>query len=349
MTGVFLSMIAAQAYHNHSYALTFWAQRYMYYYFLYFFLHILKPDIKELEKILITLGSIYSVAILVQFAVHPTILFDVRQDVDRGTIRIFIPGSGYLRLALFYFLHRFYMKNQIRDIFPVVLFLSILILQGTRYGLSATVLVILFSLVFSKTIRSRSLIFVVVLVSIVPLYYIFQDIFAGLIEVSERQSKNIENDIRIRAATFFLTDFFPNTISYIFGNGQDHMGSIYGIRVYGYKVFQGYYQSDVGLAGDFSKFGLFFLIGALWLIIKALRTPLRPEYNYLKYYMINAALVLPVANVFANSASIALWCCMLYMLDCNINDKRKKSQDQNKDQELSEVPQARLQETGEYA
>lgn len=327
LTGVFLSMIIAQAYHHQSYLLTLWAQRYMYFYFFYFFLHILRPEIKDLERIIITLGFLYAISIFVQFAVHPTIIFDVRQDVDRGTIRIFIPGSSFMRLALFYFLHRFYQKNQIRDIFPVILFLSILILQGTRYGLSATVLVIFFSLVFSKTISSRYLIFFIVLLSVIPLYFIFQDIFVGLIELSERQSQNFESDIRIRAATFFLTDFFPNKLSYIFGNGQDHMRSIYGLRVHAYKIYRGFHQADIGLIGDFSKFGLFFVIGVVWLVLKAFFTPVKSEYTYIKYYILNAALVLPVATVFANPFSIALWCVMLYILDLNSNQLKQEKKD----------------------
>ncbi len=327
LTGVFLSMIIAQSFHSQSFALTFWAQRYMYFYVFYFFLHILKPDIKDLEKIILTLGFLYAASYIVQFLIFPTTIFDVRQGAERGTIRIFIPGSSFLRLALFYYLHRFYTQNRIRDVYPVVIFLSILILQGTRYGLSATVLVILGSLIFSKTIRSRYLIFVIVLISIAPLYFIFQDIFAGLIEVSERQSQNIESDIRIRAATFFLTDFFPNTLAYIFGNGQDHMGSIYGIRVNAYKIYHGFYQSDIGIIGDFSKYGLFFVVGTFWLIIKTLRTPLKSEYTYLKYYIFNAALVMPVSSVFANSFSIALWCVMLYIIDYNINTLTQESAD----------------------
>jgi hypothetical protein len=59
LTGVFLSMVIANAYHSQGYALTFWAQRFMYFYLFYFFLHVLKPDIKDLEKIILTLGILY--------------------------------------------------------------------------------------------------------------------------------------------------------------------------------------------------------------------------------------------------------------------------------------------------
>ncbi|MFW5700075.1 MAG: hypothetical protein ACOCWM_00160 [Cyclobacteriaceae bacterium] len=322
-TGVFLSMVIAQSYHNQSYLLTFWAQRFMYYYLFYFFLHILRPEVKDLEKVVLTLGIIYAISYLFQYAIYPTAIFDVRQDVDRGTIRIFIPGSSFMTLSLFMCLHKFYTQNKLKYIFLVLLFFSILILIGTRFSLAVITFTSIMSLIFSKVVRSRYLIFVLFLISAIPVYFMFQDIFTGLIEVSEEQSEDIENNIRIRASTFFLTDFFPNTLAYFFGNGQDHMGSGYGMRVHTYKVVRGFYQSDIGIIGDFSKFGLFFLIGALWLLIKALRSPVKQEYTYIKYSLFTTLLALPVAGSFTNPFSIASLCIIMYIIDCSLHDLKQ--------------------------
>ncbi len=321
--GVFLSMLIAQAYHNQNYLLTVWAQRFMYYYLFYFFLHILKPEIKDLEKIILFLGIGYAIAYLIQYAVYPTAIFDVRQEADRGTIRIFIPGSSFMGLSLYMGLQRFYTQNKLRYIFMVIMFLSIYILTGTRYALSVTVLVVIISLLFSKVIRSRYLIYFLFLISLIPIYFIFQDIFIGLLEVSEKQSENIESDIRIRAATFFLTDFFPNTLAYFFGNGQDHMGSIYGMRVNAYKIYHGFFQSDVGFIGDFSKFGIFFGIGALWLLFKAWKAPVSQEYYYVKFRILSYILVLPVAGFFSSSSAIVVLCVIMYIIDKSIHEKNQ--------------------------
>ncbi len=337
-TGVFLSMVIAQAYHNQSYMLTFWAQRFMYYYLFYFFLHILRPDTKELEKVILTLGIVYAISYLFQYAIYPTAIFDVRQDVDRGTIRIFIPGSSFMGLSLFMCLHRFYTSNKLRYIFLVLLFFSILILIGTRYALAITAFTAIMSLIFSNVVRSRYLIFMLFLISAIPVYFIFQDIFAGLIEVSEEQSETIQSNVRIRAATFFLTDFFPNTLSYFFGNGQDHMGSIYGLRVHAYKVARGFYQSDIGLIGDFSKFGLFFLIGVFWLLIKALRSPVKQRYTYIKYYLFNTVLALPVAGSFTNPFSIVTLCIILYIIDNSIHDLKETGASEELNNDLENQP-----------
>lgn len=323
-TGVFLSMIIASAYHNQSYMLTLWAQRFMYFYLFYFFLHVLKPDVKELEKIVLTLGILYAASFIIQYIIHPTVLFNVRQDVERSTIRIFIPGSSFMGLSLYMCLHRFYTLNKVRYIFLVAIFLSIMILTGTRYALSVTFLVIIASLIFSKVIRSRYVIYMLVLIATVPLFFIFEEIFVGMLGVSEEQSSDILTNVRIRASRFYLTDFFPNTLSYFFGNGEDHMGSPYGMRVFYYKNVLGYFQSDIGIIGDFSKFGLFFAIGAIWLLVKAWRAPVKPENSYVKFSLLSSTLVLPVAGVFSNPFAISVLCIIMYILDINIKEKKHK-------------------------
>jgi hypothetical protein len=319
LTAVFLSMVIARSYHNQGYGLTIWAQRYMYFYVVYFFLHILRPTIRDIEKVFLTLGIVYALSYFVQYLIYPTAIFDVRQDLDRGTIRIFLPGSSFMFMALFIGLQRFYMTNRPLYLALVISFFTILVLQGTRNSLAATGLVIILSLMFSKTVRSRYLIYFLVVSSFVPVYFLLQDIFVGLVEVSEQQSQDIESNIRVRAATFFLTDFFPNTLSYIFGNGQDHMNSIYGVRVNTYKLTHGFYQSDVGFIGEFSKFGLLFAIGAIWLLIKVFTTRLRPEHNYVKYYLMRSVILLPFGSGFTTSFSIVTLCVLLYIADKNIN------------------------------
>ena len=324
LTGVFLSMITAQAYHSQNFALTLWAQRFMYFYFFYFILHFIKPDLKDLEKILLTIGVVYTIAYLLQYALYPMTLFDVRQDFDRGTIRIFLSGSGFMALALFMSLNRFYRKNDIKYVFFVLLFFGILVLMGTRNYLASMILVIIYSLVFSKTIRSRFIIYFLIMVSVIPVYIIFQDIFAGMIELSERQSQDFESDIRIRSATFFLTDFFPNRLAHIFGNGQHHGQSIFGMRVTSYSIQYGYYQSDVGIIGDYSKFGLIYVIGYFWMFIKIFTARLIPEYGYIKYYFLLAVLTLPFGST--GASSIVAACILMYIVDNNnliISEKKE--------------------------
>ena len=315
-TGVFLSMIAAKAYHGQNLGLTIWAQRAMYFYFFYFFLHFLRPGKEQLEKIVLTFGILYTVSYLVQYAIYPTMLFDVRQVDARGTIRIFLPGASFLTLALFLSLHRFYKNNELKYMCLVGTFLAILILMGTRNFLASVIVVILYSLIFSKIIRSRYIIYFLILLSTIPIFIIFQDIFNEMIALSEGQSENFETDIRVRAATFFLTEFFPNNLAYIMGNGQDHGQSLYGMRIFTYKVANGYYQSDIGIIGDFSKFGLFYVVGYLWLFLKVFTIKLKPGYDYVKYFFLLNIFTMPFGST--SAASIVALCILMYIIDINL-------------------------------
>ncbi len=326
-TGVFLSMIIAQAYHNQNYGLTFWAQRFMYFYILYFFLHVLKPEIKDLEKILLTLGILYAVSYLLQYAIYPLAIFDVRLDADRGTIRIFMPGAAFFALSLFICLQRFYLENKLRYIFLALLFVTIVILMGTRNFMAAIAVTIIFSLLFSKTIKSRYVIYFIILISFIPVFILFQEIFAGLIDLSTKETANIHSDIRVRAAKFFLTDFFPNKLAYFFGNGHEHGQSMYGVRVATYMKYRSFYQSDVGLIGEFSKYGLFFVIGALWLLFRGFTSRLKPEQTYIKYHFLRVALVLPFGSNFTEPSSIAVLCTLIYIIDKNNYDLTEESTD----------------------
>jgi hypothetical protein len=342
LASVFLSMIIAQAYHGQNYPLSVWANRFMYFYLFYFFLHLLKPEIKDIEKIIIILGAAYAVAYLVQFVIYPITIFDVRQEADRGTIRIFIPGGSFMMLALFFFLRKFYLENKMRYIFYVLLFYGILVMQGTRNSMAATALVIILSLIFSKTIRSKYIIYLLFLLSVIPMYMIFNEIFVSLIEKTEEQTVDFESDIRVRAATYFLTDFFPNKLAYFLGNSQDHMGSVYGMRVHTLKIAYGFYQSDVGFIGEFSKYGLIFALGAFWLLVKVLTTRLRPEHEYIKYYLYRSIILLPFGSGFTNPSSIAVLCLIMYIADCNINgvvpEKDAQEAGNEEDMESSEEP-----------
>ncbi len=326
-TGIFLSMIAANAYHGQNFGLTIWAQRAMYFYLFYFFLHYLKPDKEELEKIVLTIGILYTIFYLLQWAIYPTMIFDVRQVDARGTIRIFLPGASFLTFALYLCLHRFYRNNEIKYIFLVVAFLSILVLMATRNFLASVILVILYSLIFGKTIRSRYIIYFLILLSVIPIFIIFQDIFIEMVELSERQSENFETDIRVRAAKFFLTDFFPNKLTYIMGNGQDHGQSIYGMRILTYKIAHGYYQSDIGIIGDFFFFFLFYIVGYFLLFVKVFSIKLKPEYGYVKYFFLLNILSMPFGS--ASSSGIVALCILMYILDINlfeISEEEKQTQ-----------------------
>lgn len=336
--GVFISMFAARWGHDQSYTTTLIAQRFMYFYLLYWALHAIKIDTKSLESIIIWLGVTYSVFYLIQFFVYPNIVFDVRVAEDRGTIRIFLSGFGFLILAYFLTLSKTFKEFTPARIFYIILFLSIIILMGTRQVILSVVLITMLFVLFSRLVKSRILVFTMVVLSLIPLFIIFQDIFISLIDLSKNQSEALAENTRIRSATFFLTQLFPDTYAYYTGNGADSANSNYGLSIQMYKDLYGFYQSDLGIIGDYTKFGVLFVIGVFWILFKIIFSKPGPESAYIKFFFISILLTLFTGGgAFGMSDSIAAVCFTFYLLDIDYFERNSNIEESEmEDEEMIE-------------
>jgi hypothetical protein len=319
LLGVILSMYTAYIYHQQSYFISMWANRYMFFFLFYIVLHQLYVTPVYLERLLFILGVIYALAFLLQYAVFPTLLFDVRIGVERGTIRLFIPGLAFLNIAYLIALQRVLYRNSLYYFIFMGFFLVVFLLTGTRSIIAGPALVTVFALFFSKRVKSRLGIIVLVFFTIGLAFYLFQDIVLYLVSLSEQQSVYTGEDIRMKAGRFFLTDFFPNAFAYLTGNSEAHQASRYGMEVYGYKMQWNFYQSDVGFIGEFSKYGMFLFISALLIFIKAFRYPLSDNYAYARYFMILILVTLPFGSSFTTPDYIVVLCVVMYLFDIEKN------------------------------
>ncbi|MCD4696072.1 MAG: hypothetical protein K8S16_07500, partial [Bacteroidales bacterium] len=234
-----LSSFGAKWGHDQGFPLTMWAQKGMYFYLFYFFLHTIRIRPKEIERLIFIISILYIVSFMLQYVAFPKILFDARVEEDRGTVRIFLPGKSFVVVMYFYFLQLFFERTKPKYLIFCLLTFIVTLLQGTRSALGLLLLGTIFNLIFSKRVKSRFLILFLLILCIIPIFFVFQDILMNLVLVSEDQSENSEDDIRVRSATFFLTDFYPGALNYLIGNGESHMGSAYGMRIFYYKINNG--------------------------------------------------------------------------------------------------------------
>lgn len=324
LIGVFLSMITAYADHDQSFLISLWAQRFMYFYLFYFALHVIRLDANTIEKILFTTGIIYALAFLIQYFAFPRVLFNVRLGLERGTIRIFIPGLTFLYLAYFRSLTRVIYDNSLRQLPYLFLFLVIFILSGTRSIIAGPAIVTFGILIFSNRIKSKALIMVLIIAMLTASYYMFEEIIQNLLSLSQEQTNRANQDIRIRAAKFFLTDFFPDNIAYITGNGEGHQASNFGLKILSYKLNYGYYQSDIGFLGEYIKFGVFLILGAAVLFYRGIFQRLNSKYLYIRYFLILLLISTPLGMFFTTSHSITTLCLVMYLIDKQKNNQKKK-------------------------
>lgn len=341
-TGVGLSMLMAYSGHGQGFSTTLIAQRFMYFYLFYFALHLIRISDSDLEKMMVFLAVAHVVFYMMQYMAHPNKIFDVRTSEDRGTLRIFLPGLSYLLLAYFYVLNKLFKNFSVGQLFLLFFFFSVFVLMGTRQIIFSMFMLTMINVLLSKRVKSKFLILILVLLSAIPVVFMFQDIFLNLLNVSQEQSEGFEEDIRVRAATYFLTDLFPNRTAYITGNGADSANSPYGYMIQMYRDVYGFYQSDVGLIGDFSKFGTFFLIGVFSILIRVLTGKLSEKYVYIKYFYINILMTLFTGGgAFGEGNSIVAVCFTLYIIDVDRhNRKLSEEKDEIGDEDESEEEDA---------
>lgn len=313
---VLLSMFMAYSIYNQSFTTTLIAQRFMYFYFVYFALHQIRISDADLEKIIVYLAIVYVIFYMAQFIAYPKILFNVRVIEERGTIRIFQAGLSYLILAYFLLLNRIFDEFSPGRIALLLVFFGVFILMGTRQLMFTMLLLTMIYILMSKKVKSRILVILLAILAIIPVFFMFQDIFSNIINLSQEQSVGYEENIRILSATFFLTDFFPNNLAYIIGNGADSSNSSYGMMIQMYKDAFGFYQSDVGIIGDYSRFGAIFLIAVIVIIYKVFRSKIGNELDYIKYFYLTVLLTsFTGGGFFGEANSIVAICITLYLID----------------------------------
>lgn len=329
LLAVILSMFGAYVFHGQGFKTTSIVQRYMYYFLFYFFLHQIKPDPNFILKLFIYFGITYASIYLLQFLIFPVNLVQSKAFYDRGTLRIFFPGSSFLFITFFFSIIQYFLTKNKLYLFFILLAFIIFILLGTRQVLFTVVFISVMYILLSNKVKNKIAVSFLILVSAFAFFFIFQDIFLSMFEVSKKQQSNIEGDVRYKAISYFLFDFFPNRISYITGNGVASANSAYGVFINNLKIYRGFYQTDIGLIGDFSKFGVFLIIAQFSIMIRILSRKIKPNLVFIKLVMWSMAITLITGGSFASGDVITSICAMLYLVDVFKNESAFTKQANN--------------------
>lgn len=325
---VLISMIIPYYTYNQTFIQTAYAQRFVYFYLLYYLLHFLKPSIKDIESIIIGLAFLYFFLYLLQFFLYPKIIFNVWLNYNRGTVRAFLPGTGFLIIAYFMFITYFFRTNHYKYLIFSILLFSILILMGGRQTLAITTFVTIMGIIFLKKVKSKFALIFLISLSIIPLYFIFNNIFIELFTATQRTKEIGFDNIRIRALIYFLTEGISNNITYIVGNGAPFAESLYGKFIFNSSLYYGFHLGDIGVFGNYYQFGILFLIGIFSIIFKTFRLQFGEEYSYIKLYMFASLIALPTGGGFAKLDYAISLSCLLFIMDYSIT--RKITQPDNK-------------------
>jgi hypothetical protein len=309
------SMVTAAYVRDQSFSTTIFTQRALFYYLFYLLLHQLKIRPKDLEIIFIIFGIIHVGLYLLQYFSYPKILFDVFMISDRGTIRIYLAGSDYL--ALCYFMSMYFWLKTNRMIYAIFMMaaFSIFVLLGGRQTMALMILVLILAIFFTRKVRSRLFISVMLAGCAVCVFYMFQDIFRELLVTSNRDRSQGSSYVRIQATKFFLTNFFKTPVAYITGNGVPGNNSEYGSEVSLIRLSKGFYLGDIGMIGTYVMYGAFFVLGVAGIFYKAFTIRIQEHYRYIKYMFLGTFLSLVTGSGFGSTDFICFICCLMYIID----------------------------------
>lgn len=290
-------------------------------YILFFLLLIWETHTKDIEKIIITLGVLYILVYVITFLSYPTPVFGNIESVstDRGFERFRLSGKGFLFLFSFYSLGQLLVKKKIWWLSIYFITMVAIIMTLARSLIIASFFIsVLFILrktsFFNKFIAS-------VFISCF-LYLITQmNFFQLLVEQTKGETENVEDNIRVLSASYYLKDFSPDIFTRIFGNGEPSLGSSYMRYNFYLETELGFYQSDVGYIGLYSKFGLMAIIAYLILIYRTFKLSIPDEYLYCKYFLYFIFLISIIISAPFSASFIPSICFASYIL--SLKDKSK--------------------------
>jgi len=309
------SMITASYVREQSFSISLFTQRALFYYLFYFLLHQLKIRPRDLEIIFIIFGILHICLYLIQYFAYPKILFDVFMISDRGTIRIYLSGSDYL--ALCYFMSMYVWLKTNRIIYAVYMLgcFSIFVLLGGRQTMALMVLVLILALLFTRRVKSRLFVMVMIAGGAVCIFYMFQDIFKEILVTSNRDRSQGSSYVRIQATKFFLTTFFKTPVAYITGNGVPGNNSAYGSEISLIRLSKGFYLGDIGMVGSYIMYGAFFVLGVAGIFFKAFTIKIQEHFRYVKLMFFGSLLSLVTGSGFGAADYICFICCLMYIVD----------------------------------
>lgn len=301
-----------------------------YYYFIlfYFYLHEFKVSRKDLEDFIIVFAILYSIFYLLQNAAFPRILFYENIFSDRGTIRMRIEGDGFLMLAYFLLLNRYFIKRKLPDLLLALFFFFILIMAGFRSLTAGAVL--LTGVIFIRLVRYSPMNYFMIVLAVVLFIGVLQmestsSIIDEMFSASEQQKQQGDRYIRVMNYDYFTKAYPENFSYYIFGGGFPGGRGAYAHRM-GYMVTEyGFYWVDLGLVGFLLVMGLITTSGLIWFTIKAIFIKLPPDSLYLNIYF---AFLIIVTNITLDQmyrlGIFGVEAIVLYLIDISRDELKGK-------------------------
>jgi hypothetical protein len=284
----------------------------------YFYLHYQQPSRKFMEWIILIFAVLFSLFYVFQFLAYPDIIFNGEMFEDRGTIRIRIEGGGFLMLAYFLLLNRYFLGRRLIDLLFAFGFFIILLLDAFRtLTIAALLLSVIMFMKFARySVKNYALLLVLALfVLLLFKYPPTSNILNNMISSTIEQKEEGRDYIRLRELSYFF-NIYPQNVSYfLMGGGFPGSESNYAHSMQTLNLEDRFYWTDLGLMGFYIVIGPVALIGLLWYTIKAIFKRTHPNQLYINFYFAFLLLVsITTREIYREGIFVVVAIC-LYLID----------------------------------
>jgi hypothetical protein len=277
-----------------------------------------------------------AVLYILQYLVYPAQITEAKMFIDRGTIRINLPGTIFRHICFFLCVTELFRKFSLKYGIGALVMLVVAILSAYRSVLAMYILLPSIYLLTSPYVKNRLIIVLLGLFIMISGFFAFQSIIFEMQETALRESaQGGKENIRFKSAKYYLADSKKNPVALIIGNGQSSGHSRYGQRMGKISEYYGYYLSDIGIIGTIYRYGLVFALVIVLIMFRILSMKLPPDLHYIKLFLwMHVFLIFSTYPFYEDKTGIILFSFILYLAEHERFIKSEKTEIENR-QEVS--------------
>lgn len=295
----------------------------------FFYLLSVRPNLKQIENVIWFLTLTYVILFFYALYKAPELVFgqgDLDEIVDdsRGVFRLRIAGSTFAVLGFFMSINKYVITKRRIWIFVFSILYIVILLNVTRQVIALSFLIGIGYLFYKTKWKWYALIGSFFLYFAVGTIEFKNDSIAyKIINISEEQvsdQKRGEDDIRIQEYKHFFFNYTEGFFTFLVGNGISHGESNFGKKDTKLAKQYLFWDSDVGYAHIYIRFGIIALVLYIIILYKAVKQKTDDKIVYAKLYVI----YLILANI---ASTPILWDPILlsitfYLLESDYQKKR---------------------------
>ncbi|RXK87351.1 hypothetical protein [Filimonas effusa] len=259
-----VSAIAASIYWDQSFYTSLIGYKYFYAYFIYLIMAKAFMSKEDADKIIKFFFFATLIVFLINRITFPNSLFAWRSEERREGITLFFFGHGFTALGGFYFLDKFFRERKIINlVWYILAFVCLFLLTRSRMNLVGLLLgggVILYYSQF----RWKKIFTAFLLIATAILLTYSEKIINVVVSETSEQFSKADEDVRSQAHAYFLSEFQPDFVTYLSGNGYPYGNSPLQ-KVLSNASFYGFYPADLGFTGLLTYFGIFAVL--VWMLM----------------------------------------------------------------------------------